>query len=733
MSHSLAQKANQNYLKEYAKLKRQSLNSLFSPKQGVLHTEEDIKKNDYTYFDIQKEGVPIKLKRSQNFQKNLQNDKPTSQQKQFSSNQTSLGFQKLRNIQSGEQFSGSISQRKSLESLLSQGINNQKQQESYDRKQITSRSILQNLQNKQAQDKLNIVISDQGEQGAPISNAYGLQSALSSQNSQDQQNTSDQGLSTPVGAEIKVKPKTKQMTRSSFQVQVPYYLQKAEEKKESIRQKNKEKKIQYKDFIESLESRKQTFTKFSFKSYERDDNPFLNPLIQKVNNLELKGSMHVIDLWEDKALKKYLNYSNLKDGKYMLRGIAQQINQEQQQQKKDAPTIFTKKDEYILQGRLQDKESMNNYIKHINEEYVKNQKLLDIKIQKSGLSQAISRQSLTLPAETNFQQILPNKQNSSTKIDQEKQFDDIEFIKNFFQRTQSLAALSSPQNFQSQFLSQNKAFQTDKIKTSPSASPQKQEKKYFQNYFFPSQSQQFQISEQSARSQKQEDLTQLSGQKSQFLQVHSFNLESPNKQKSNLFNSEPQQNKFGQVQNNSYNQPFSPNGKFINSSELNSTNFLSEMKKNDLSKVTHFSSRVEKRRKQFLKIDPSKLDNFKNKNIQNNQKMQVDNYQSSNRILKTEELDASQRSSFQNPKLNIEHKITYQIEQHKILEKINCMFRQIDSIQKSDLNQKKKIDHLIEKIQDKVIVSIQNQKKKILDDDRINNLSSDAQKWQKNS
>ncbi|KAL4460272.1 hypothetical protein ABPG74_000023 [Tetrahymena malaccensis] len=725
MSHSLAQKANQNYLKEYAKLKRQSLNSLLSPKHDVLHTEEELNYDDQIYFDIQKEGVPTKLKRSQNLQKNSLNDKQISQQKQFSSNQINQGFQKLRNIQSGEQFTGNISQRKSLESLLSQRIYNQKQQESKDVKQLSNRSNLQNIHSKQAQNKLKIIISDQSDQDTPFSQNLGLQAGHSSQYTQDQQNTSDQGISTPVGADIKVKPKTKQMTRPSFQAQVPYYQLKAEEKKESIRQKNKEKKIQYKNFIESLESRKQTFTKFSFKSYERDDNPFLNPLIQKVNNLELKGSMHVIDLWEDKALKKYLNYSNLKDGKYMLRGIAQQINQDQLQQKKDVPTIFTKKDEFILQGKLQDKESMNNYIKHINDEYVKNQKLLDIKIQKSGLSQAISRQSIILPAETNFQQILPSKRNSSTKIDSEKQFDDIEFIKNFFQRTQSLASISSPQNFQSQFLSPNK-FQTDKIKTSPSASPQKQERKYFQNYFFPSQTHQPQILEQSAVSQKQEDLTQLSGQK-QYLQVPSFNFESPSKQfsKNILFSSEPQQNKFGQVQNNSYNQLLSPNSKLMNNSELNSTNFLSQMKKNDFSKVTQFSSRVEKRGKQLLKVDSAKLNTFKNKN---NQNMQANNLQSINKILKTEELNNSYRSSFYNPKLNVENKMTEQIEQHKILEKINTMFKEIDHIQKSDLNQKKKIDDLIEKIQDRVIVSIQNQKKKILDDDRINNLSSDAQK-----
>ncbi|EAR83279.1 hypothetical protein TTHERM_00992790 (macronuclear) [Tetrahymena thermophila SB210] len=727
MSHSLAQKANQNYQKEYAKLKRQSLNQLTYPKQDTLHTEEDVRQNDQNYFDIQKEGVPVKLKRSQNFQKNLLNDQSTSQQKQFSQNQTSQGFQKIKNIQNLFSY-GDISQRKSLDSLLTQRIYNQKQQESNDQKQIYNRSILQNQLGKQAQDKLKIIISDQGDQVTPVSNAYGFQTAVSSQNSQDQQNNSNQGISTPINEELKVKPKTKQMTRTSFQAQVPYYQQKAEEKKEFIKQKNKEKKIQYKNFIESLESRKQTFTKFSFKSYERDDNPFLNPLIQKVNNLELKGSMHVIDLWEDKALKKYLNYSNLKDGKYMLRGIAQQINQDQLQQKKDVPTIFTKKDEFILQGKLQDKESMNNYIKHINEEYVKNQKLLDIKIQKSGLSQAISRQSIILPAETNFQQILPSKRNSQTKIDQEKQFDDIEFIKNFFQRTQSQASISSPQKFQSQLLSPNKIYQNNKIKTSPSASPQKQEKKHIQNYFFPSQTLQSQVFEQSAGNQRNEDFTQLSDIKSQFLQVPSMNFESPNKQisKNILFNSEPQQNKLGQVQNNSYNQLFSPNNKLINTSDLNSTNFLSQMKKNENSKVSQFSSRIEKREKQFTKIGSAKLNNFKN--TLNNQKIHVDNFQSGNKILKTEDLNISQRNSFYNPKLNVENKMTEQIEQQKILEKINSMFKQIDSIQKSDLNQKKKIDDLIEKIQDRVIVSIQNQKKKILDNDRINNLSNDAQK-----
>lgn len=84
----------------------------------------------------------------------------------------------------------------------------------------------------------------------------------------------------------------------------------------------KEKKNTYKKFIDSLDQRKNIFTKFSFKSYEKDENPFINPLMKKVNQMDIKGSMYVIDLWGDRTLKRYLSYSKFKDGKYIMKGIA---------------------------------------------------------------------------------------------------------------------------------------------------------------------------------------------------------------------------------------------------------------------------------------------------------------------------------------------------------------------------------------------------------------------------
>ncbi|KRX04136.1 hypothetical protein PPERSA_08351 [Pseudocohnilembus persalinus] len=100
--------------------------------------------------------------------------------------------------------------------------------------------------------------------------------------------------------------------------------------------------------LKALENRRKTISKFCFKETEKDEDPFLIPIMKKITQGENNGSMNVCELWSDKNMKKYLTFSNMTDGKFALRAIAKANQLTQQKQKQ--PYTFTNKEQNHFKG-----------------------------------------------------------------------------------------------------------------------------------------------------------------------------------------------------------------------------------------------------------------------------------------------------------------------------------------------------------------------------------------------
>lgn len=55
-----------------------------------------------------------------------------------------------------------------------------------------------------------------------------------------------------------------------------------------------------------MEQRKATITKFSFKQWEKDEDPFLKPVIKTFTSEKYSGTMNISELWTDKKIRLYL-------------------------------------------------------------------------------------------------------------------------------------------------------------------------------------------------------------------------------------------------------------------------------------------------------------------------------------------------------------------------------------------------------------------------------------------
>lgn len=68
---------------------------------------------------------------------------------------------------------------------------------------------------------------------------------------------------------------------------------------------NKNKLFKEKEkILNNIADRKNTISTFCFKQVEKDEDPFLVPVIKKITNDGIHGSMTVSELWSDKTLRK---------------------------------------------------------------------------------------------------------------------------------------------------------------------------------------------------------------------------------------------------------------------------------------------------------------------------------------------------------------------------------------------------------------------------------------------
>lgn len=61
---------------------------------------------------------------------------------------------------------------------------------------------------------------------------------------------------------------------------------------------------EYDNVFTQLKNKRKTFSKFAFKSHEKQDNVFIRPVLEDLAEGDHKGTMSVIDLWSDKNINK---------------------------------------------------------------------------------------------------------------------------------------------------------------------------------------------------------------------------------------------------------------------------------------------------------------------------------------------------------------------------------------------------------------------------------------------
>ena len=93
-----------------------------------------------------------------------------------------------------------------------------------------------------------------------------------------------------------------------------------EKKNFEIIKNNREKSLKY--VLEKVESKKKTFGKFAFKTFEIGENNLFKKLfLQNLCEREVKGTMNIVDLWSEKNIVSYLGKCNLIKDKIVISKI----------------------------------------------------------------------------------------------------------------------------------------------------------------------------------------------------------------------------------------------------------------------------------------------------------------------------------------------------------------------------------------------------------------------------
>ena len=75
--------------------------------------------------------------------------------------------------------------------------------------------------------------------------------------------------------------------------------------------------------------RKLIFKKFGFKNQEKDDNSYLDNILDKITGVKKYGTMSITDLWPDYTLKKWLKISKFSVSKHLLKDLSKKsVNNE---------------------------------------------------------------------------------------------------------------------------------------------------------------------------------------------------------------------------------------------------------------------------------------------------------------------------------------------------------------------------------------------------------------------
>lgn len=77
--------------------------------------------------------------------------------------------------------------------------------------------------------------------------------------------------------------------------------------------------------FKTIQKKKKTFAQFGFKTQEKYDNSYLRPVIKNLTDEDIKGTMSVVDLWNDKNQMRFLGNCKLLRDKLMMIKISKQL------------------------------------------------------------------------------------------------------------------------------------------------------------------------------------------------------------------------------------------------------------------------------------------------------------------------------------------------------------------------------------------------------------------------
>ncbi|EAS04551.2 hypothetical protein TTHERM_00237660 (macronuclear) [Tetrahymena thermophila SB210] len=138
-------------------------------------------------------------------------------------------------------------------------------------------------------------------------------------------------------------------------------------KNEELIQQKKKRIEQYDQIFNELKNKRKTFSKFAFKSYEKQDNAQIRPVLEDLADGDPKGTMGVIDLWSDKNINKFLGNCKLIKDKLLISKIAAIKKKRGFFLDEKKPFLLSRKDELNLINKVY----MSEQSKQFQEKYSK--------------------------------------------------------------------------------------------------------------------------------------------------------------------------------------------------------------------------------------------------------------------------------------------------------------------------------------------------------------------------